>query len=330
MLDTGHRLPLLSHPILQSSRPDETKTFLAAKSFDLRIGVASSGGRFRSSINAVYLPKLYLSTVTYGMDVEIEAGEERCDYAVQIPLAGSFEVRTRGATLPVGYGQAAIGMQCDMLIRSDADCIRLSVSIQRDALVAQLAALTGEPADRELVFVSAASLDNPNFAGTVGLLRWALGELDRNPSLFHNRVLATQFEQLLITALLFGQESNYRARLESLERQEIAVGSVRRAIDYIEAHAAEPLRLTDLVAVAGVAGRTLHKHFRLSKGLSPMAYLRRVRLCRAHEDLVRGDPANTVTEIAERWGFDHLGRFAMEYRRCYGETPSETLKRRRH
>jgi transcriptional regulator GlxA family with amidase domain len=80
---------------------------------------------------------------------------------------------------------------------------------------------------------------------------------------------------------------------------------------------------------AGIAGRTLYKHFRLSKGVAPMAYLRNVRLRKARDDMLRGNPADKVTDIAKRWGFDHLGRFAAEYRRCYGEMPSETLRRRR-
>jgi transcriptional regulator GlxA family with amidase domain len=59
-----------------------------------------------------------------------------------------------------------------------------------------------------------------------------------------------------------------------------------------------------------------------------MAYLRRVRLQKVREELLR-DSADGVTDIATRWGFEHLGRFAGAYRRRYGETPSETRRRRR-
>ena len=60
-----------------------------------------------------------------------------------------------------------------------------------------------------------------------------------------------------------------------------------------------------------------------------MAYLRGVRLQKAREEMLRCDGTGTVTEIAMHWEFDHLGRFGVEYRRRYGETPSTTLRRRR-
>jgi len=60
-----------------------------------------------------------------------------------------------------------------------------------------------------------------------------------------------------------------------------------------------------------------------------MLYLRDRRLERAHEDLTDAIPSDgvTVTDVAERWGFHHLGSFAALYRNRWGESPSETLRR---
>ncbi len=60
---------------------------------------------------------------------------------------------------------------------------------------------------------------------------------------------------------------------------------------------------------------------------TPIAYLRRVRLERAHRDLRAADPraGTTVAEIAARWGFAPHGRFAALYQSCYGHAPSHTL-----
>jgi transcriptional regulator GlxA family with amidase domain len=58
-----------------------------------------------------------------------------------------------------------------------------------------------------------------------------------------------------------------------------------------------------------------------------MAYLRDLRLRRAHEDLRAADPsATTVAAIARRWGFAHMGRFAQDYQAAYGQTPSAALR----
>lgn len=57
--------------------------------------------------------------------------------------------------------------------------------------------------------------------------------------------------------------------------------------------------------------------------MSPMQYLRGVRLDRAREDLQAG--VGTVSDIAYQWGFTNLGRFARAYRERFGELPSDTL-----
>ena len=321
-------MPLSRHRVFDSFRPDEAEAFLAAKHFDLRVGKAPAEGKDRTRINAAYLPAMYLSTLTYGRPVEIAARAERSDYALQVPLVGGFETRAAGIALPVAPGAATIGLQREQVIRSPAGSLRMAVSIAGDTMVRQLSALMGDAVDEPLVFATAMALDNPHCAGIAGLLQWAVDELDRSPSLLQNPLAAVQFEQFLITALLLNQDSNYRRRLEEPQRREICLRSVKRAVDYIDANASEPITLADLVAASGIAGRTLYKHFRLSKGLPPMAYLRSVRLQKAREALLQGDGATSVTEVAGRWGFEHLGRFAAEYRRRYGETPSATLTRR--
>ena len=102
---------------------------------------------------------------------------------------------------------------------------------------------------------------------------------------------------------------------------------VHRAARFIDAHLEEPLSVDGVAAAAGIAGRTLHQHFR-DRGLSPMRYVRERRFVEVRRDLLLADPRDNVTAIATRWGFCHLGRFAVEYRKRYGETPSQTLRRR--
>jgi transcriptional regulator GlxA family with amidase domain len=96
----------------------------------------------------------------------------------------------------------------------------------------------------------------------------------------------------------------------------------------IEDHYPEPLTITDLAAAGHISVRRLQAGFRRHVGVSPMGYLRRFRLNRAHELLGRGDAGTTsVTEVAMTCGLRHLGRFAAEYHDLYGETPSQTLHR---
>jgi AraC-like DNA-binding protein len=63
------------------------------------------------------------------------------------------------------------------------------------------------------------------------------------------------------------------------------------------------------------------------EGMSPIAYLRVVRLRRAHWDLRAADPSHdSVASIARRWGFAHLGRFAAAHKNMYGQTPLQALR----
>lgn len=87
------------------------------------------------------------------------------------------------------------------------------------------------------------------------------------------------------------------------------------------------LGVVEIANQLGVPLRTLQDHVRLATGNTPSAILREARLRRARTLLVEGDSAQvTITRIAEQSGFTHLGRFAAEYRKRYGETPTETLR----
>ncbi|MCI0658294.1 MAG: helix-turn-helix domain-containing protein, partial [Acidobacteria bacterium] len=85
--------------------------------------------------------------------------------------------------------------------------------------------------------------------------------------------------------------------------------------------------LADLCAVTGVSERTLRTVFQESYGMSPVQYLKLRRLHQVRRALRRADAdLNTVQSVANRFGIWHMGRFAVEYRSLFGESPLETLK----
>ncbi|WP_078661119.1 helix-turn-helix transcriptional regulator [Streptomyces sp. NRRL B-24484] len=105
-----------------------------------------------------------------------------------------------------------------------------------------------------------------------------------------------------------------------------APDTVRRAVAFMETHAAEDIVLADIAGAAFVTPRALQYAFRRHLDTTPLTHLRRVRLDGAHRDLLAADPVtSTVTEIAARWGFAHTGRFAASYREVYRAAPRTTL-----
>lgn len=106
---------------------------------------------------------------------------------------------------------------------------------------------------------------------------------------------------------------------------EIAVERTRRVEEWVDAHLAEHLGLGQLCAVAGIEARGLQKSFLQRRGMTPLRWVRERRLAASRHQLLHAGPEDQVTAIALRCGFTHLGRYAIAFRRRYGQSPSEVL-----
>lgn len=102
---------------------------------------------------------------------------------------------------------------------------------------------------------------------------------------------------------------------------------VKRALDAMRANVGHNWRLIELAGIARVSARTLQRQFLDFLGKSPRAVLREIALECARRELLQGSPGLRIMDVALRCGFPHFGRFSIAYRRRYGETPSQTLKR---
>lgn len=132
-----------------------------------------------------------------------------------------------------------------------------------------------------------------------------------------------------IAAFAPGQGSAADGPAGSTQATAATQATLRRAIAYVEANPDLDLGVVDIAQAVHVSVRTLQAVFRRHLDTTPMTYLRRVRLDRIRADLTAADPStgHTVTQIAARWGFSDLSRLGAYYRRMYGESPSETLRR---
>ena len=105
--------------------------------------------------------------------------------------------------------------------------------------------------------------------------------------------------------------------------------ALRCAVRYIREHFDEPVTLRQLCEVTGVSDRALESAFKETFDITPKAYITLTRLHGVRRTLCAAGPDElSVTEVAMRWGFIHLGRFAQYYREQFGESPSESLHRR--
>jgi AraC-like DNA-binding protein len=111
-----------------------------------------------------------------------------------------------------------------------------------------------------------------------------------------------------------------RHQMDATSRQ------IMRAIDFMHANMHQPLTLSEVAEATGISVRSLQYGFRRFRNVTPLAYLREIRLEAAQAEL--SSPLNmlSVKDVALKWGFIHMGHFAARYRAAYGETPSETAR----
>lgn len=106
--------------------------------------------------------------------------------------------------------------------------------------------------------------------------------------------------------------------------------TLTKALTHIEAINNEPISMADLSNATGVTARALQILFKQEFGMSPKQYMLRKRLLEVRRQLMKTRPGpRLVTDIANACGFWHMGQFAADYRKMFGELPSETLNRER-
>jgi len=166
-----------------------------------------------------------------------------------------------------------------------------------------------------------------------GLFEWGerlANTAARQPTLFNGQeetLAAAQIELLeMLLAALDTTTAPQRTRSDQTRQTHSRV--VRLAEDYALAHAGDRLYVTDLCVATGFSERTMQYAFQEVMGMSPLAYLTRLRLHRVRQALrMATQGSTTVSAEALNWGFWHFGDFSRAYRDCFGELPSETLRR---
>lgn len=99
-----------------------------------------------------------------------------------------------------------------------------------------------------------------------------------------------------------------------------------RAEEYIEDNLKNPITRDQLAEVSCRSIRTLSRAFEKKYGVGPMAFIKQRRLDAAYLDLLSAKPdVTSVTQVAFNYGFLHVGKFAIEYRKVFGEAPSTSL-----
>lgn len=281
------------------------------------------------SVWAAQLGPIFLGELSYDADVRIDCGELNTSYHVNLPLRGRLATSYRGHDEVATPARAAVygPVGTTVLSRWEAGTRQLCVKINRAAVESALAEHLGRDVAGPVSFDPVLDLRSPAGRGWADLVNLVSDQLHRPGSLIHQPLVGAPLVAGLINGLLSACHHDFHeALLDGVAPCRPPV--VELAVEFLHAHAADPITTTDIAAHCCISVRALQEGFAKHLGRSPMQYLRAVRLGRAHQELLAADPyVETVSRIVNRWGFTNPGRFATAHAAEFGEAPSTTLRR---
>ena len=282
-----------------------------------------------ASMHQVRRGRLSLNRLEYGASVRIDPGRLESFFLIQLPIQGSAQIDCDGQRFTSSpHCASVISPNTPVSMHWAANAPQIALRLERSEVEDHCAQHLGHRLDSPLQFAPAFDMRSCGGAYFLQLLSTLADALACAEHPIHQPLVLKQFESTLINALLYGQPNNLRLHQGADSQRKLSPHFVKRTEEYMLAHAHEPLSIEQLAEHAGVSVRTLFSGFREFRDNTPMAFLRDVRLERVRQALLQDTP-QSVTDIALKWGFGHLGRFSQEYRKRYGELPSATLRFRR-
>lgn len=319
-METVRMQPLSRFAKLRTADPDELRAHVAGLFSVRSIELPRCETAFTAELNHRQMKDVGLTYARYG--APIIASLDHADHYLQgIPLSGTGDATVDRASGMLSRSCGAIGGPGARLhLRYSGDFEHLIVRIRPEGLVRKLASIIGEPVDPPLKLTSVVASSEAQLR----LLEFVVSELDQADEAMPPLLLA-EMEQAIIVGFLTQARHNHSHRLETGAR-DTAPWQVRRAEEFIREHWDKPVTIEALAVAANTSVRSLFHSFKKVRGISPMAFARRVRLAEARSMLQSGNPTTTVTSVAFDCGFGNLGAFARLYHSSYGELPSETLR----
>lgn len=329
--------PLANHPIFATRDAAEAEEHVGRLYAPHRQRVM---GRqtFEGCMNAAPVGSMLLSYFSYRASVFIQCADLGRRFVINLPVGSSSALlhqegrtlETHARTAGVVHPGRPLWTQWNPAPEpgGTARFRMVSLRIEQDALEGHLAKMLGAPLKASLRLEQTVDVGDRSrsYAETLRMVMSLLAQPDR---VTDNHLITAQLEDALYTTLLLTHPHNHTAHLTEAWGQADEPARVRFVRDIIESTPQLPHTTATLAAEAGVSARTLQKAFRAHLSVPPSVYLQHVRLSRVHDELRYASdcPDATVTLVALRWGFAHLGRFSAAYRERYGVLPSETLRR---
>jgi AraC-like DNA-binding protein len=277
-------------------------------------------------VQNISLRSMSLSFIHWNDELALSADLEN-SYLILLPEVGSICVKIGEKSIILEQNKAAILSASDHInLQFSSDCRSWLISISRQALEKTVGELTKRRVTNPVVFDRNMTMSTGESKSWWRSTKFLFSEMIDNQTIFSVATQVGDFEHLLIRSILLDQPNNYSDSI-AIVADENCPFYLKNSEQFIRIHAQEDINIDDIVEASGTQYRTLYNAFKEIHGVSPMNYLRKVRMEGVRQELLTSCADQQVAPIAMKWAFLHLGRFSVEYKKLFGESPSETLLR---
>ncbi len=317
---------LLDRPenlLFSSQDLDEVRLTVARIMRPHALKLDNNADRLEARMYHMALGDLSLSRLSYGASITIEPEPHETFFLVTMPVRGKANFEHGGQQVVLNPGVAAV-LSPDDATRmhwhsgNEQLILRLSRALVERTLVGHIGQRLAQPLRFDLAF-------HWRNAGPWPLLLQYLAECMNHRQVMQQKLVLDQIEHMVAATLLATQRHNYSC-FTIPKAPGVLPRQIKRAQEYMQAHAHEHLTAEILAKEVGISVRSIQAGFKEFLGCSPSRYLRDLRLDRVRAELIKGAEGN-VAAVALRWGFEHLGRFSSYYKERFGELPRQTLLR---
>ncbi|MGH3645997.1 MAG: AraC family transcriptional regulator [Micromonosporaceae bacterium] len=322
-------LPLERYKTLHTRDVNQAREVIGRNLAPHTLRVLSRSTTFDARQHTASIGSMALTYLHYGAEVKIATEHIDSFYLIHIPLSGSVYTNNAVQQIQSTPSVASVA-QPDLPYRMHwrPRTRQLLARFDPHAVHRTLGQILGYPVRGPLRFDLGIDLSTPRMQSWLDAIDLIRRDIERGQPLASSPLAMAQLQDLLTTGLLAGATHTHSELLHTKGVQPALPKRVRLAIDVMHARLAEPITVHDVAQSVGLATRSLQEGFQKHVGTTPTAYLARLRLERAHVDLIHADTSSTtVTGIATKWGFTNASRFADAHRRAYGESPASTLNR---
>lgn len=267
----------------------------------------------------------FVATALLGVKVlrascDVARGPQIYEPSLMIIVQGSKLAYLGSRILEYGAGHyliqaLSVPFECETFAMPDAPLYGVSVAIDR-VLLGELVLAMGTAPGRDLQAQTPESMTSVVFDDTMR------GCVERLLRCLHDPLECKVMGQARLRELMFTVLRGPQADvLRALAEQHGRLARISGALNHLHEHYTEPLNVETLARCANMSASTFHEHFKRSTLLSPVQYLKRLRLLKAQQ-LLLGEGLG-VAQVAHRVGYQSTSQFSREYKRYFERNPGD-------